>query len=116
MRESDASYRSPLEVGAVVAELRRRRNLGQAEVAGQLGIDQPAMSRIERGQRNLSAKELYALADLLGVDPGTILRRDAGAVLLRAGAADEAALRRGLEAFERLAREVLAARALRELL
>jgi transcriptional regulator with XRE-family HTH domain len=116
MRETDAGYRSPEDVGGTIAELRRRRRLGQAEIAARLGVDQAAMSRIERGQRGISARELYVLADVFGVDPGIILRRERGPALLRAGGADEAAVRRGLDAFERLAREVLAARALRELL
>lgn len=116
MHEADAGYRSPEEAGEVIADLRRRRGLGQAETAARLGIDQPAMSRIERGRRSVGARELYVLAELFGVDPGVILRRDPGPALLRAGGADEAAVRRGLDAFERLAREVLAARALRELL
>jgi transcriptional regulator with XRE-family HTH domain len=112
-----SAYMSAREVGALIAELRQRAGLGQAEVGARLGIDQSAMSRIERGQRSLSAWELYALADLFEVDPDRILRKeeDSG-VLLRAGGAGDAAIRRGLEAFETLTREILAARALEELL
>jgi transcriptional regulator with XRE-family HTH domain len=111
------SYRSPAEVGEVVAELRKRAGLGQGEVARHLGIDQPAMSRIERGHRSLSAWELYALADLFRVDPDRILRKEEPReALLRAGGASSDAIRRGMEAFENLAREILAVRALEDLL
>lgn len=117
MDAMDGAYRSPADVGALVAELRQRAGLGQAEVGARLGIDQSAMSRIERGQRSLSAWELYSLADLFQVDPDLILRKDdTNGVLLRAGGAGDAAIRRGLDAFDRLTREILAAKALEELL
>jgi transcriptional regulator with XRE-family HTH domain len=117
MEGRDIAYRSAREIGALVAELRQRAGLGQAQAGAHLGIDQSAMSRIERGQRNLSAWELYALADLFEVVPDQILRKEDDArVLLRAGGAGDAAIRRGLDAFDRLTREILAAKALEELL
>ena len=111
------TYRTPAEMGAAVAELRRRAGFDQADVAERLGVDQPAISRIERGERRLSAWELYALADLLGVEPGAIVVRDEPAeTLLRAADADDDALRHALATFEIVVREVLAAKALEELL
>jgi transcriptional regulator with XRE-family HTH domain len=101
----------------MVAQLRRRAGLGQGQVARHLGIDQPAMSRIERGHRSVSAWELYALADLFRVDPDRILRKEEPReALLRAGGASNDAIRQGLDAFENLAREILSARALEDLL
>jgi transcriptional regulator with XRE-family HTH domain len=101
----------------VVAELRRRAGLDQAAVAVHLGIDQPAVSRIERGERRLSAWELTMLAELLRVEPGLIMtREEPSAVLLRAAGADPASVGEALAAFEVVVREVLAARALESLL
>jgi transcriptional regulator with XRE-family HTH domain len=111
------TYRTPSEVGSVVAELRRQAGLDQAAVAAPLGVDQSAVSRVERGERRLSAWELAAIAELLEVEPGLLTGREApGAVLLRAAGADRPAVREALGAFEVVMREVLAARALEELL
>jgi transcriptional regulator with XRE-family HTH domain len=111
------TYRTPSEVGSVVAELRRQAGLDQAAVAAHLGVDQSAVSRVERGERRLSAWELAAIAELLEVEPGLLTGREApGAVLLRAAGADRPAVREALGAFEVVMREVLAARALEELL
>lgn len=110
-------YRTPAEVGAVVAELCRRAGLDQAAVAARLGIDQQAVSRIERGERRLSALELATLAELLRVEPGLVMSRAAPAeVLLRAAGAERPAVREALAVFEVVMREVLAAKALEELL
>jgi transcriptional regulator with XRE-family HTH domain len=110
-------YRNGVEVGAAIAQLRRQLGLGQQEVARQLGIDQATMSRIERGLRSLRAQELYVLAGFFRVDPNTILRHDEPQeALLRAGGAGGQAVARGMRAFESLAREVLSARALEDLL
>jgi transcriptional regulator with XRE-family HTH domain len=111
------TYRTPAEMGAVVAQLRRSAGLDEAAVAAHLGIEEPAVGRVERGERRLSAWELAALADLLQVEPGLLTLREApGAVLLRAAGADRPAVREALGAFEVVMREVLAARALEELL
>ena len=110
-------YRTPAEVGAAVAELRRRAGLRQSDVATHLGIDRAAVEQIERGDRRLGAWELSALAELLRVEPGLILHREEpAAALLRAAGADEQAVREALVAFELVVREVLGARALEELL
>jgi transcriptional regulator with XRE-family HTH domain len=104
-------------VGAVVADLRHSAGLDQAAVAAHLGIDQPAMSRIERGERRLNAWELAALAELLQVEPGVLTAREQpAAVLMRTAGAERPAIHEALAAFEVVMREVLAARALEELL
>lgn len=114
---TELAYRTPVEVGAVVAELRRQAGLDQSHVAAHLGIDQPAVSRIESGERRLNAWELYALAELLRVEPGLILGKvEPGEVLLRVAGAGEAGVREALATFEMVVREVLGARALEELL
>jgi transcriptional regulator with XRE-family HTH domain len=114
---TEVAYRTPAEVGAAVAELRRRAGLDESQVAAHLGIDQPAVGRIERGERRLNAWELYALAELLRVEPGLILGlEEPSAALLRLAGASEGAVREGLATFEMVVREVLGARALEELL
>jgi transcriptional regulator with XRE-family HTH domain len=114
---TEVAYRTPAEVGAAVAELRRRAGLDESDVAARLGLDRETICRIERGERPLNAWELYALAELLHVEPGLILDRDEpAAALLRQAGAGEGAVREALVAFETVVREVLGARALEELL
>lgn len=114
---TDEAFRTPVEVGAAVAELRRRAGLDQSAVAAHLGIEEAAVAMLERGERRLGAWELYALAELLGVEPGLILsREEPAAALLREAGASEQAVRAGLAVFEMVVREVLGARALEELL
>ena len=49
------TYRTPAEMGAAVADLRRLAGLNHAAVAAHLGIDESAVGRVERGERRLSA-------------------------------------------------------------
>jgi transcriptional regulator with XRE-family HTH domain len=114
---TDEAFRTPAEVGAAVAELRRRAGLEPSAVAAHLGIDEAAVAMLERGERRLGAWELYALAELLGVEPGLIMSREQpAAALLREAGASETAVREALATFEVIVREVLGARALEELL
>ncbi|HXM56004.1 MAG TPA: helix-turn-helix transcriptional regulator [Candidatus Dormibacteraeota bacterium] len=114
---TDTPFRSPAEVGAAVAELRRAAGLDRAVVATHLGIDRRTVELIERGGRRLNAWELAALSDLLGVEPGRIMHAGEPAeALFRTGGADPRAIREGMAAFELVVREVLGARALEELL
>ncbi len=46
---------------------REYRGLTQAQLAGRAGIDQTAVSKIERGARGATVKVMRALADALGV-------------------------------------------------
>lgn len=111
------AYRTAAEVGAVVMQLRERAGMDRAEVASHLGIDEAAVRQIERGERRISAWELAVLAELLRVEPGVLLNREEpGAVLLRSGGAGEAAVQEALALFEVVLREVLAARAMEDLL
>lgn len=55
------------QVGARVREARLAAGVSQVQLAGVLGIDRSALVRIERGQRQVSALELFRLSDHLGV-------------------------------------------------
>jgi transcriptional regulator with XRE-family HTH domain len=50
-----------------VKEFRKRAGLSQKDLAAAAGIDQSAISRIERGQRDVSLNRLGAIAKVLGV-------------------------------------------------
>ncbi|MGH9065934.1 MAG: helix-turn-helix transcriptional regulator [Acidimicrobiales bacterium] len=46
--------------------MRQMVGMTQAELASRLGLSQPAVSLIERGERPLSLNTLRAIADILG--------------------------------------------------
>lgn len=59
-----------LIVGAMVAQLRTRQGMTQGELASRLGVAQPTISRIERGQTRLQAFEVRGLAEAFGLTTG----------------------------------------------
>jgi transcriptional regulator with XRE-family HTH domain len=94
-----SEYRTQAEVGAFVRELREGAGLTQAELGQTIRLDQPAVARLEKGERSLSALQLVQLAERFGVDENEILRREESLALLRAGDADDAAVHRSLDEF-----------------
>lgn len=70
-------FRSDIEIGQVVKDLRTGAGLNQEELAGSAGIDQPTLSRIERGERAITAREVVLFSEMLGVDTDEILREGA---------------------------------------
>lgn len=65
----------PTVVGQVLRELRRTKDLQQAQLADTLAITQSAYSRIESGAAAPTVEQLALLAHALGVSPGEVLRR-----------------------------------------
>jgi Zn-dependent peptidase ImmA (M78 family)/transcriptional regulator with XRE-family HTH domain len=62
------------ELGKRIAEARRAKRLSQGELAGRVGLDQAAVSRIETGSRTVSSLELAELAEVLDVSVLDLLR------------------------------------------
>jgi len=54
-----------IEVGARVAASRRARGLSQDELAGKVGLDRTAITKIEVGRRHVNSLELVRLAEVL---------------------------------------------------
>lgn len=54
------------EIGALVTELRLKKNLTQAELADLVGTSQSAIHRIEKGQQNISLAMVKKLSHSLG--------------------------------------------------
>ncbi|WP_433228496.1 helix-turn-helix domain-containing protein [Actinomadura formosensis] len=69
------------EVGGRVREARLAHGLSQTELARKLGLDRTAVVRIESGQRQVSAMELFKLSDVLGVPPTHFVTRPPAAVI-----------------------------------
>ena len=85
-------YLSEIEIGVRCRDLREQAGLTQAEIGTAIGLDQSAVSRIELGERTLSARDIALLSDALGTTVSRILSDPAGTgrkVLLRANDATD---------------------------
>lgn len=99
-----------MDIGRTIAELRRARGWDQGQLGARVGLEQPVISRIEHGQRGLSAQELHRLAAALDAPPEAILMDDRAApALLRSGDAEDVAVREGLDTLDRAIKQYFAA-------
>ncbi len=60
-------------LGHLLALVRRRRHLTQAQVAGALGLAGSTWSRVEKGETPITVEQLRVVADKLDVDATTLL-------------------------------------------
>ena len=63
-------------IGRRVRAARELSGLTQSDVGIGLGIPQSAVAQIEAGQRSVTATELAQIAELVGMAPGSLIRRD----------------------------------------
>lgn len=61
------------EVGPVLRNIRKNRNLTVDKVSELAGISTSAINQIEQGGRNLSMKNLFLLMEVYQVDANTLL-------------------------------------------
>lgn len=54
-------------LGHAIASMRKAQSLNQTELAERANIDQPAISKIERGMQEVTQEKLVALSRALGV-------------------------------------------------
>lgn len=59
-----------------VKRLRIAAGLSQEELASRAGLHRTYISSVERGRRNISLENIYALASALGSDPRELLAPD----------------------------------------
>ncbi len=72
----EQGYSHERELGRRLARLRDAAGLTQRELARRMDLTQSALSRIESGQRRLSAAQVSQLARILAIDPGVLLESD----------------------------------------
>ena len=66
--------RNPKEIfGHNVRRIRTEAGLSQEELAYRAKLHRTYISSIERGQRNVSVENIFAIADALKVPPGDLL-------------------------------------------
>jgi transcriptional regulator with XRE-family HTH domain len=68
-----------LRLGSQIAHVRHERGLTQAGLAEDVGIDARSIQRIEAGRTAPSLERLCAIAESLGVRPGSLLDAAVGA-------------------------------------
>lgn len=61
------------KVGKKVREIRKQKGLSQEELAFRSGLHRTYISDIERGDRNVSVKNIDRIARALGVKPSELL-------------------------------------------
>lgn len=100
MREGVGVYLTDSEIGGRIRELRERQGLSQEELGGRLGVAQYVVSKIERGDRAVTARELVELSQVFGVTTASLMQREAEAApLLRLGEGAGDGVRQSLEIF-----------------
>ncbi|MBI1882784.1 MAG: DUF4065 domain-containing protein [Chlamydiae bacterium] len=62
-----------LRLGQKIKELRSQSGLSQQDLADELGVPRPSISRMEAGERKISAEELIKLAHLFNVSVENLL-------------------------------------------
>ena len=69
--------RSPAHAafGQAIRELRREKDISQEDLAHACGLDRSYMGGIERGERNPSLKNIFRVAEGLGVTPAALFER-----------------------------------------
>jgi len=58
--------------GERIRTLRQSRGLSQERLADLAGVHRTYLSSLERGERNVSLDNIYALAEALGVSPADL--------------------------------------------
>lgn len=70
----DAAFRqSLLDLGQAIRHLRTAKGLSQEAFASVCGLDRTYVGGVERGERNLSLKNLLRIANALEVAPSELL-------------------------------------------
>ena len=59
--------------GARVRAARTERGWSQEALAGEAGLHWTYVGSVERGERNISLRNIVVLADALGIDPGELV-------------------------------------------
>lgn len=55
-------------MGQNIAKYRHKKGLSQEKLAEIVNLSREYITRVERGQKNISLKKLFAIADALDVD------------------------------------------------
>jgi HTH-type transcriptional regulator / antitoxin HipB len=66
------------QIGAILAARRKQLGLSQAQVATRVGLSQNRLSVLEKNSSTLTAKQMLALLNVLGLDLSVDVRSSGG--------------------------------------
>lgn len=73
MPTTDPATRRLRELGDRLRAVRLEAGLSQEDLANRSGLHRTYVGSVERGERNITVKSLWALADALGVESAALL-------------------------------------------
>ena len=65
-----------LFLGQNIKKYRNKKQISQADLAERLDLSTEYICRVERGQKYLSLRKLFELADILGIKVSTLIDFD----------------------------------------
>jgi len=71
---TEKDLRRRRDLGARIRDLRKPLAISQEDLAHKAGLHRTYIGSIERGERNLSIDNVYAIADALGCDVTDLFR------------------------------------------
>lgn len=71
-KKSGSSRSAVQKFGSAIRYFRLRLNLSQEELADRCQLDRTYIGGIERGERNPSLKNIFLIANSLGISPGDL--------------------------------------------
>lgn len=83
------------QIATAIKTRRQDMHIQQSDLAAAIGVDKSTMSRIEKGDNNLSAALIFTIAEALQTTPGALfgeaqsLSEDEAAIIIAYRAADE---------------------------
>lgn len=63
------------KLGENLAKVRQEAGILQGDLAARIGVDQGAISKLERGHRRVTVLDLYAIARAMKMDPTTLFSK-----------------------------------------
>jgi transcriptional regulator with XRE-family HTH domain len=79
MSTRNSRRRQQFRVGEKIRELRKERNLTQAELAAKVGVQQSDLCRMETGEYRVSLDILFRILGIFGMNIGEFFQEQEGA-------------------------------------
>jgi len=79
MTSRNSRRRQTIFVGTKIRQLRKERDLTQAELAARIGVQQSDLCRMENGEYKVSLDTLFRILSVFGMEIGEFFRGDAPA-------------------------------------
>ena len=61
--------------GLIIRKYRTQKNMSQQQLANESGLHRTYIGSVERAEKNLTIKNVFKIAEALGVDPGELFKK-----------------------------------------